>query len=95
MHHASRFLPGRNAQQRGFAGAVAPDQADPVASRNGQLRAEARTRGEIGLGFLAPAGRGGRRLGNDLLLPFSPAGERQQQCSLASIGRAPSATSRP
>jgi iron complex transport system substrate-binding protein len=38
-------LPGRNAQQRGFAGAVAPDQADPVASRNGQLRAEARTRG--------------------------------------------------
>ena len=39
MHHASRFLPGRNAQQPGFAGAVAPDQADPVASRNGQLRA--------------------------------------------------------
>ena len=33
------YQPGRNAQQRGFAGAIAPDQADPVASRNGQLRA--------------------------------------------------------
>jgi hypothetical protein len=31
--------PGRYAQQGGFAGAIAPDQADPVAGRNGQLRA--------------------------------------------------------
>ena len=31
--------PGRNAQQGRLAGAVAPDQADPVAGRNGQLRA--------------------------------------------------------
>ena len=46
------------------------------------------------LAFLALAGRGGRRLGNDLLLPFSPAGQRQQQCSLASIGRAPAALGR-
>jgi hypothetical protein len=30
---------GRNAQQGGLAGAVAPDQANPVAGRNGQLRA--------------------------------------------------------
>ncbi len=43
--------------------------------------------GEVGLGFLALARRGGRRLGNGLLLPFSPAGQRQQQWSLASIGR--------
>ena len=46
------------------------------------------------LGFLAPAGRGGGHLGNDLLLPFSPAGQRQQQWSLASIGRAPPALGR-
>jgi len=31
--------PGRNAQQGGLAGAIAPDQADPVAGHNGQLRA--------------------------------------------------------
>jgi hypothetical protein len=31
--------PGRNAQQGRLAGAVAPDQADPVVGRNGQLRA--------------------------------------------------------
>jgi hypothetical protein len=40
--------PGRNAQQGGLAPAVAPDQADSIAGRDGQLRASKQRRNSKG-----------------------------------------------